>query len=286
MKENKIGVCDFSFPCGGLVGVKMAGLSGFEGLQIADQSALNQGFPLLNPIVRDMYLETAAKYNLVFQGLNLYALCFSNTMGSPLNSSTGEMIKDYIRKSAETCKLMQIGTVMMNVNNIHFVSKPSIQIMENIKETLKFANECFKDVGTTLSIETCIPAKMFHEIREEIGDNLKMCLDIANPVFHGIGNPPDLIREYGLDAIDHFHIKDFKPGYFGYTTQNAEMCWPGEGAAKFDECVKVIKEGGFKGWYISESIYTMPNFYDSKNGLDPIASGRKDAEIMRKAFLS
>lgn len=283
--ENKIGVCDFSFPSGGVVGVEMAGRAGFQGLQIMDATEMNQGFPLLNPIIREMYTSTAQKYALEFQGLNLAALCFANIMGSPLDSPNGEIIKNYIRKSAETCKLMGIPTVMMNVNNIHFIAKPSPEIMKNIKDTLRFANNLLEDIGVVLTIETCIPAKMFHEIRETISENIKMCFDIANPVYHGIGEPSELIKQYGLDAIDHFHIKDFKKGYFGYLTQNSEMCYPGEGGAGFDACAKIINDGGFKGWFISESIYTMPNFYENRSKeMDPLEAAKKDAAIIREAF--
>ena len=283
--ENKIGVCDFSFPGGGVIGVEMAGRAGFQGLQIMDATSMSQGFPLLNPVVHEMYMETAAKYGMVFQGLNMAALCYANIMGSPLDSSNGELIKNYIQKSVETCKRMGVQAVMMNVNNIHFISKPSPEIMKNIKDTLRFANDRLKDIGVVLSIETCIPAEMFHEIRKEIGENLKMCFDIANPVYHGIGEPSELIQQYGLDAIDHFHIKDFKKGYFGYLTQNPDMCLPGEGGAGFEACAKIINDGGFKGWFISESIYTIPSLYeDPSKGMDPIELAKKDAAIIRKAF--
>lgn len=283
--KNQIGVCDFSFPCGGVVGVEMAGRAGFQGIQIMDAANMGEGFPLLNPVIQEMYKEAAEKYGLVFQGLNLSALCFSNLMGSPLDSSNGAVIKNYLDKSVETCVQMGIKTVMMNVNNIHFVSKPSPVIMENIKDTLRYANDRLEDIGVVLAIETCIPAPMFHDIRQEISENIKLCFDIANPVYHGIGYPPELMKAYGLDAIDHFHIKDFRKGYFGYLTQNCEMCYPGEGGAGFWECVDLIHQGGFKGWFISESIYTIPNFYDENDTVrNPLEAARKDAAIMRSAF--
>ncbi len=284
--KSKIGVCDFSFPAGGVVGVEMAGRAGFQGMQIMDAPSMREGFPLLNPVVREMYQETAEKYAMEFQGLNLAALCFSNIMGSPLDSANGGIIKNYINKTVETCKLMGIKTVMMNVNNIHFISKPSPEIMRNIKDILRYANDRLEDIGVVLSVETCIPAPMFHDIRREISENIKMCFDIANPVYHGIGYPPDLIRQYGLDCIDHFHIKDFKEGYFGYLTQDCEMCYPGEGGAGFQECAKIIREGGFEGWFISESIYTLPGFYEEGDPVqDPIEAAKKDAAIMRKALI-
>lgn len=283
--ENRVGVCDFSFPCGGIVGIEMAGRSGFEGMQIMDQQNLREGFPLLNPIVREMYMNAAKKHGIVFQGLNLYALCFSNIMGSPMNSSNGELIRNYVQKSVKTCELMNIKTIMMNVNNIHFIAKPSPEIMRNIQDILTFSNRLCEEKGIVLSIETCIPAKMFHELREQVGENLKMCFDIANPVYHGIGEPCELIKQYGLDAIDHFHIKDFKEGYFGYLTQNSEMCYPGEGGAGFEKCMKIIREGGFKGWFISESIYMSSNFIEKGTETpDYIEIAKKDASIIRQAL--
>lgn len=283
--ENKIGVCDFSFPGGGLLGIEMAGRAGYQGLQIADASSLAEGFPLLNPYIRDRYLETAAQYGLVFQGLNLAALCYANIMGSPLDSSQGAVIQTCLKNAVKVCQWMDIHVIMLNVNNIHFIAKPSPEIMQNIKATLQYANRLCQENGIVVSIETCIPPRMFHQLREEVGENIKICFDIANPVYHGIGEPFQLISEYGLDAIDHFHIKDFKAGYFGYLTQDSEMCYPGEGGCGFEKCAEVINQGRFKGWLISESIFTMPGFRTGGTGeTDYIAAGAKDVEIIRRHF--
>ncbi len=282
---NKIGVCDFSFPCRGPIAIELAGEAGYQGMQISDAGGVAAGSPLLYPKVREAYMEAAEKAGVEFQGLNLEQLCFSNIMGSPLDTPNGEYIKRSIRDGAEICRLMGMHSIMINVNNIHFISKPSPEIMENIRQTLIYANNLCQENGVTVAIETCIPPHMFHDLRAEIGDNLKMCLDIANPIYHGVGEPSELILAYGLDAIDHFHIKDFKKGYFGYLTQDCVMCYPGEGGAGFEKCVEIINNGGFKGWFISESIFTLPVFYGKEERWDYLAAARKDVDIMRRAFL-
>ena len=127
-------------------------------------------------------MEAAAKYGMEFQGLNLSTLCFANVMGSPLDSPRGQLIQNNLKNNAKVCELMGIKMVMLNVNNIHFIAKPSPEIMKNIMETLRFANNLFEEIGVTISVETCIPAPMLHKIREEISENIKMCFDIGNPV--------------------------------------------------------------------------------------------------------
>ncbi len=287
--RNKIAVCEFSFPCLGPVNIELASRAGFDGIQLIDCFELSQGAPLLNPYVRNAYLEAADRWNIEFQGLHLYSLCHADIMGSLMDSPMGQVIKDNLRNSVETCRLMNISNIMVNFNGHHLRYRPCKEQWDNATEALQYAYRLCEDSGVTLTIETLHSPQQFFELREKVGPNLKLCFDTMIPVVHNTGVPAELIQGYGIDAIDHFHVHDVLPddrGYFAVHTCKPALI--GEGQSGFWDCARVINDTDFRGWFVSESVYMRREYYpgqDTSGEIDYLQSASRDVATLRRAFV-
>jgi len=289
MEQNKIAVCEFSFPNLGPVNIELASRAGFDGVQLIDSWELSPSVPLLNPYIRAAYMEAAEKWNIAFPSLHLYALCHADIMGSDLNSAAGELIKFNLRSAVETCKLMGIPAIMVNFNPHHLSKRPCLEQWDNATAALKYGYELCEDNGVQMTIETLHSPEAFFRLREKVGDNLKICFDTMIPMVHGTGIPVELLKGYGIDAVDHFHVHDANPdprGYWGMHLVSSALI--GEGQSGFRDCAEVINASGFRGWFVSETVYTNPAFYkgmDISNGMDYVAMAKRDVQTLRDTFV-
>lgn len=82
------------------------------------------------------------------------------------------------------------------------------------------------------------------ELLSEV-DGLRLLFDTGNGVAYGYPSPPFLRAV--LPFVEHVHVKD------GYTEQGeAVFCWPGDGTAELTECLRLLRESGYCGWYSVE----------------------------------
>ena len=285
--KNRTAVCEFSFPRLGPIAIQLAGKASFDGIQLIDTYELAQGAPLLNPAIRETYVEAAEKYNIAFQGLHLYSLCHADILGSTMDSVNGEIIQQNIKNAVETCKLMNIPVIMMNFNGHHLNRKPCTEQWDNAAEALKFGYNLCEDNGIRLTIETLHTPEKFAKLREKIGENLKICFDTLIPKVHDAGIPAELIQGYGIEAIDHFHVHDCLPDDRGYfTVHTLTPALIGEGKSGFYECAEVINSTDFSGWFVSETCYFNPVLLQKQNvNLDYAALASKDVWTLREAFM-
>lgn len=284
--KNRFAACEFDFPCLGPIAIKLASEAGFDGIQLIDTYELAQGAPLLNPSVREEYIAAAEKYHIAFQGLHLYSLCHADILGSIMNTPNGEIIKQNIENAVETCKLMNIPTIMMNFNGHHLIHKPCTEQWDNATEALKYGYQLCEDNGIQMTIETLHSPENFFRLRDKVGKNLKICFDTMIPRAHDTGIPSELISAYGIDAIDHFHVHDCMPdsrGYFTVHTLTSSLI--GKGKSGFFDCAEVIKNSGFSGWFVSETCYfNRKLFTNPTSGLDYAELAARDVEMLRKTF--
>lgn len=276
MPNYKIGVCEFSFPCWGPLAIQMAAKAGYEGMQLADAGGAANAYPLLNDFIRNAYLETAEQSKLTFQAIHFHSLFHRHLIDHPPESALGTEAREHIAKDVEACCLMRIPVAMITVTNIL-----SAEQYANVCDALRYANELCKDAGIRLTIETDLRPDAFHRLQEDIGQGAKLCFDTMNPMVYGIGVPSALIHQYGIDQIDHFHVKDCAPNSRGFFTKyTTPMRLIGEGESGFSASANVIRESGFQGWIISESFY----FDSSFEGADYLALAKKDVLCLRKNF--
>ena len=285
--KNRTAVCEFSFPRLGPIAIELASQAGFDGIQLIDTYELAQGAPLLNPAVQNAYLEAAEKYHIAFQGLHLYSLCHADILGSIMDSPNGEIIKQNLRNAVETCKRMNIPVIMMNFNGHHLIHRPCTEQWDNATEALKFGYDLCEENGIQMTIETLHTPEKFFALRDRVGANLKICFDTLIPRVHDVGIPAELIKAYGIDEIDHFHVHDCLPDSRGYfTVHTLSSALIGEGKSGFAECADVINGTDFCGWFVSETCYFNRKLFKNPGAeLDYAALASKDVETLKRTFV-
>jgi len=276
MREYKIGVCEFSFPCWGPLAIQMAAQAGYEGIQLADAGGAANAYPLLNSYVRNAYLETAEKFGVRFQAIHFHSLFHSHLIDHSPESALGKEARELIAKDVEACRLMRVPTAMITITNIL-----SPEQYDNVCDALRYAGALCRDAGVELTIETDLRPNAFHRLLEDIGGGAKLCFDTMNPIVYDIGTPSELIHQYGIELIDHFHVKDCARNSRGYFTKyTTPMRLIGEGESGFAASADVIRKSDFRGWIVSESFYFDKGF----GGADFLASAKKDAACLRRNF--
>ncbi len=285
--KSRIAVCEFSFPCLGPAAIALASKAGFDGIQLIDAYEIAQGAPLLNPVVRDAYMKAADENHIAFQGLHLYSLCHADILGSRMDSANADVIRRSLENAVKTCRLMNIPVIMMNFNGHHLLHRPCTEQWDNAAQALKYGYDLCQENGIQMTIETLHTPEQFFALREKVGENLKICFDTLIPRVHDTGIPADLIRGYGIDSIDHFHVHDCLPderGYFAVHLLKSALI--GEGQSGFAQCAKVINDSGYTGWFVSETCYYNPQlFKDASGAMDYAALAAKDVKTLRDHFV-
>ncbi len=109
--------------------------------------------------------------------------------------------------------------------------------------------ELAAELNVTLLHENCngwagSSAARSLELLSEV-DGLRLLFDIGNGIAYGYPSLP-FLRDV-LPYVDHVHVKD------GHTEQGrAVFGWPGQGQAQLTDCLRVLRESGYQGWYSVE----------------------------------
>ena len=56
--------------------------------------------------------------------------------------------------------------------------------------------------------ECALPLERIQELLQRLGDGVKVCMDMLNPLRFGTGDPRQQLRIFGPARISHFHMKD------------------------------------------------------------------------------
>ncbi len=260
MKAYRFGVCEWSLPIPGPYGVRMAGEAGFGGMQLGDGGGSKKAFPLCNERIQQAYLEAAVAYGVEFASMHLYTLFRQRSALFPANSAEGEHARLSIDKAFEACKKLGVPGIMITITRYR---EPEAR--RNAVECLRYALKKGADAGIAVALETDLLPNEIAALREEIGPALRICFDTMNPMVYGIGEPWELIRQLGADAIDHVHVKDCDK----------------EGLTGFEKTAAAIKDMGKICWLISEVYYDVPSL---NQGRDYVELAKKDAATLKKLF--
>lgn len=104
---------------------------------------------------------------------------------------------------------------------------------------LRAVSERARDSGVEIALECALPLERIQELLQRLGDGVKVCMDMLNPLRFGTGDPCQQLRIFGPARISHFHMKDslrslFRPSQRG--------CVPlgtgGRGICGFCQCHK------------------------------------------------
>ncbi|MFV0363458.1 MAG: sugar phosphate isomerase/epimerase family protein [Suipraeoptans sp.] len=272
----KFGVCEFCMPCDGPLAIKMAHDAGFEGIQLGDLGGVSKSYPFSNRYVQDEYMQVSTDMNVNLQAMHLQSLFNSRFMLDIPTSENGKLAREALRSAAISCRQMNIPVIMVTATCV-----ANQEQYDNLCAALKFGLQVCAENGVHLVMENDFTPNQFLNLRERVGEELKLCFDMMNPTVYGIGEPYKLIEEVGVQVIDHFHAKDCVEnvhGYFSkYTTPYRLI---GEGKSGFHKCAQVINSTDYDGWIMSETFYYSPDF----RGRDFVELASRDVATLRNTF--
>ena len=272
--ENYLGVCEWVFSVNGPLVIQIASEIGFTGIQLGDLGGETRQFPLNHRRVQEGYLEAVAHFGVKLQSLHLYTLVRQGTMLYAPDSAQGEQALKSIINGIRACSALGIDTLMLSS---FFASEiKHDEQFHNYARVLRLACKMGAEKGVRIVFESVLPVAKILQMRELVGEDLKICYDTGNPVRWNSGNPCDEIRQIGVHAIDHIHLKDFPADKIGY-------CLLGEGCSHCADTVRFLKQMGYHGWWISENNYEAEPL--GTNG-DFVQLAMRDCETMSRWILS
>lgn len=273
MKQH-FGICEWSFPVSGPLAMQLAREAGYEGIQLGEAGGRNMAYPLNHRRVQEIYLETARHLDLKLHSLNLGALLAEGTIAYAAGTIQGDAARKSLEKGMLACRNMNIHTAVITVE------PKDDEILGNIAGHLDFAYKLAQDADVEIAIESAQPLERIEKLLDSVHPEVKVCMDLLNPLRFGTGIPQEQIRAFGAEKISHFHMKDSIKELFQLGQRGCSLL--GRGDAGIAQSVDIIKELGFEGWMITENYYYLPPMNGGED--DFVALAMKDLETMKQYF--
>ena len=270
----KYGICEWSLPVSGTLAIQICKEIGYDGIQIGEAGGRRMGYPLNHRRVQELYAETAQEYGIELHSLNLGALLSEGSLNYAFSCEQGKQARQSLQKGFEVCEKLKMGTIVITVNS------ESEEQTENVLEHLKYASELSKDSGVEIAMESAQELSTILSILRRTDDNIKICMDLLNPLRFGTGNPQEQIKVFGKDRISHFHMKDSKKELFVPGERGCTLL--GEGDAGFSKSADLILESAYDGWLITENYYYLPPMNNGEADFANLAAA--DLLTMKKSF--
>lgn len=273
MKQH-FGICEWSFPVSGPLAMQLAKEAGYEGMQLGEAGGRLMGYPLNHSKVQEIYRETASHLGLRLHSLNLGALLGEGTLNYAAGTAEGDFARKSLNKGFEVCRNLDIHTVVITVE------PRDDEVLKNILGHLDYAAKLAGESGVEIAVESGQPLPRIEKMLAAADPEIKVCMDLLNPLRFGTGIPQEQILAFGRDKISHFHMKDSVKDMFRLGQRGCVLL--GEGDAGIAESVEIIKNLDFEGWMITENYYHLPPM--NRGDDDFAALAAKDLETMRRYF--
>lgn len=277
--ENRFGICEWSMPVRGTEAIKFAARIGFDGIQIGEAGGRLESFPLNDMRTQQNYKEAAEKYGIQIHSLNLGSLLQEGTLNRSPDSNEGRYARESILKALEVCNALGIKTIVITAD-------PSTEEeMENAAAHIRFAAKEAGMTGIEIAVESADTAEQIGRLlymtgAGKQGSNVKLCMDILNPLRFNTGNPWEQIQIFGREMISHFHMKDSLKSLFNPGERGCVILGTGDGG--YQKSAEAIKKIGFEGWFITENYYYLPPMSGENKDFSIFAA--KDLSIMKKSI--
>lgn len=266
---NHIGVCEWTLPVNGPYAVAYAAKCGFEGIQLGDLGGDTMSFPMNDKLIQEGYLEAALKNGMVLHSMHLHELVRTGGIVHPRTSPLGERATRSLEASIDACA--QMGIPCVNISAFFASEIKNTYCLRNFIDHVRFAVQYGMDKNVAVAYEPILGAEKTLAILEAV-PGLRLNFDTLNPIFGGSGDPRGELKAYGIEVIDHVHVKD-APEDFSCN------CTLGEGAGELAKTVGLLKEMGYSGWYLSENY--DPGF-DARYKPDFPALEKRDIAALKK----
>lgn len=273
-EEMKYGICEWSLPVSGTLGIRLAGELGYDGIQLGEAGGRQMGYPLKHRRVQELYLETAQMCGIKLHSLNLGALLAEGTLNYAAETLQGQYARESLHKGFEVCSALGIGTIVITVNS------QDDEQTSNVLNHLRYAVQLAAENGVEIAVESAQELPVILGILECMQEKIKICMDILNPLRFGSGNPQEQICIFGKERISHFHMKDSEKELFRIGERGCTLL--GTGDAGYEKSVELIRKMHYEGWVISENYYYLPPMFT--DDADFVELARKDLRTMRESF--
>ncbi|MDR3070939.1 MAG: sugar phosphate isomerase/epimerase [Propionibacteriaceae bacterium] len=260
---NRFGVCGWYLPGEGPAAITMAGKLGFEGIQILDLGGSAQNYPLNDPRIQELYLAAMDVSGVGIHAIQSAGIKYGGGLRFPMASPEGELAIDNFKKDLAVCEALAIPTFL--VASFEVANFRNDYEMANTVKMLAYFVELAFDKGVRVAWEPFCPTDKVLGVLDQVGGGLKLCYDSLNPIRHGTANPPDELRQIGIERIDCVHVKDAPENLIG-------CCPLGKGVGKFHETMGVLKELGYSGWIMAENYFYLPPMSNFGDGWDLAAA--------------
>ncbi|MFV0363471.1 MAG: sugar phosphate isomerase/epimerase family protein [Suipraeoptans sp.] len=251
----KYGVCEWVLPVRGPEAIVMASNIGFDGIQITEAGGHDAGFPLLREEVQDEYKRAVSETNIEIQALHLWTLCRLASMIHPVKSEAGRFATYCIKAGLEVCEALSIPELNLTSGFMSQIKHAADFTI--FGDHLKLACEMAESKGVKIVFESALYAEEILKMHDYVGENLKVCYDLFNPIRFNMDSPIEEIRVLGkAGVIDHFHVKDGPVNCIGCSLL-------GEGIGNYNESMNEISKLNYSGWLMTENYYVdMERVYD------------------------
>lgn len=277
--KRKFGICEWSLPVSGATAIEIAAKIGFDGIQLGEAGGRKSAFPLNNKSVQESYRQAAARYGMELHSLNLGALLAEGTLNYSPASAEGRQAVNSLKMGIEACEKLNIKTVVITVDT------NNEEQLKNSAEHLRLTAKMAEETGIEIAVESAMPIGEICKLLEAAGafddkSNIKICMDILNPLRFGTGDPHEQIKKFGTRLISHFHLKDSKKELFRRGERGCMLLGTGDG--EYEKSVNLINGAGFEGWLITENYYHLPPMNIGETDFTMLAA--KDLTTMKRSF--
>jgi len=222
----KIGVCDWTLgKRADPTALSMAKRLGCDGVQV-DLGGPKEGMPVLRPEIQNIYLETAAKYQIEIASLAVGSL---NDFPYKSDPQTEQWVSD----SVDACKALGVKVVLLA-----FFAKGDLlndpRGVEVVVQRLRKVAPKAEEAKVTLGIESWLSAEQHMDILNRVGSPaIRVYYDVANSHKQGY----DIYKEIRVlgKNICEFHAKDYADLY-------------GKGSIDFKQVRLAMDDIGYRGW--------------------------------------
>lgn len=268
------GICEWSLPVSGAFAMRIAAEAGYEGIQLGEAGGRRMGYPLNEPRIQQLYRDSAEVCGITLHSLNLGALLAEGTLNYAADTLQGQWARESLLYGMDACRALGIHTVVITVD------APTAEAEDNMLHHMEYACRLAEERAVEIAMESALPLSDIQRILERVGPDVKICMDLLNPLRFGTGDPREQIRAFG-NRISHFHMKDSQHALFQRGERGCTLL--GDGDAGFHRSVETICALGLQEtWMISENYYYLPPLREQVDSC--ISGAAQDLMRLRAVF--
>jgi sugar phosphate isomerase/epimerase len=245
--EVKLGICNFCTPGVGVFAPRIVAEAGLDGMSV-EYGTYEQGFPLAQPRLQELYLEEQQKYGIEYANIGCSGFDFIPFHARP-GTEYYEIVRSALKNAVKAAANMKIPMVFVPGFN-----KSEIKS----EEDLEYAGKMFRflcdeagEKGIDVGYENQLSPQDQHKIFQMVDrKNFGMFYDSNNFYFQKGWNQAEILEETYDITLPQLHVKDGKKGSLASSVL-------GSGDTGFFETMDVLKKKGYKGWLILENLYYL-----------------------------